>query len=421
MANKTIQINCEAALVLDVSKITPFQGKLKSLSKVRYEQLKGLILSEGYIGAIHVWANKGKHYCIDGHQRIYTLQKMRKEGYTVPELPVVKVLASSHKKAKKAVLAMISQHGEVDKQGLYEFMEDSGLEVSELENIVIPDLDMEDFLEEYYLDDEDDDGNENRDDVPASAKKRTKLGDVFELGEHRLVCGDCGDPKILKKLFGNEKADMVFTDPPYNVASETTCFDATSRTRKKSMGKLKDSEWDKNFDPSLVFDSIESVMSENVTLYWCMSHHLAPQVWEWCREWSKFHMYCVWSKSNPMPSLSKRRWTWSSELICYATRGKHVFNFPKEGHALSVWDIKKNQCNDLHPTQKPVDLVKHAIVHSSKKDQIVADFFGGSGTTIIACEETNRKCLMVEISPEFCDVIVQRWEEYTGEKARKLK
>ena len=420
MANKTIQINCEAALVLDVSKITPFQGKLKSLSKDRYEQLKGLILSEGYIGAIHVWANKGKHYCIDGHQRIYTLQKMRKEGYTVPELPVVKVLASSHKKAKKAVLAMISQHGEVDKQGLYEFMEDAELEVSELENIVIPDLDMEDFLEEYYLDpNEDDNGNENRDDVPASAKKRTKLGDVFELGEHRLVCGDCGDPKILKKLFGNEKADMVFTDPPYNLASSG---ELTASSIRKSYKKLKESEWDKDFHPSRCFPNFESYLSENFTAYVCSSQFLANYYWEWMEKWSKRRAYyCVWKKTNPMPSLSKMYWTFSTELICYAMRGKHVFNFPKEGHANSVWEFPSNASNELHPTQKPVDLVKHAILHSSRPMQIVADFFGGSGTTLIACEETKRYCRMSEISPGFVDIILQRYEEYTGKKARKLK
>jgi len=122
-----------------------------------------------------------------------------------------------------------------------------------------------------------------------------------------------------------------------------------------------------------------------------------------------------------MPSLMKRHWTWNAELICYATRGKHTFNFPSDGHALSVWSITKINGKTGHPTEKPVAVPEHAIIHSSKNGDIVLDLFGGSGSTLIACEKTGRKARLMELDPKYCDVIVKRWEDFTGKKARLEK
>jgi DNA modification methylase len=118
-----------------------------------------------------------------------------------------------------------------------------------------------------------------------------------------------------------------------------------------------------------------------------------------------------------MPSLAKRHWTWNTELVCYATKGKHVFNFPEEGHALSTWTINKQNGDSGHPTEKPVAVPEHAILHSSTKGQTVLDLFGGSGSTLIACEKTGRACRMMELSPHYVDVIVRRWQEFTGQEA----
>jgi DNA modification methylase len=180
------------------------------------------------------------------------------------------------------------------------------------------------------------------------------------------------------------------------------------------MAKLMDSEWDRNFDPLRALDAIVSVLSENATLYVCTSHHLAADIWTHMKSWASLTGWCVWSKPNPMPSLAKRHWTWNAELICYATRGKHVFNFPDEGHALSVWSFTKVSKCDLHPTMKPISIPEHAIKHSSNEGQIVGDFFGGAGSTMMACEGLGRKCFTMEISPAYCDVILDRWTKLTG-------
>ncbi len=154
-------------------------------------------------------------------------------------------------------------------------------------------------------------------------------------------------------------------------------------------------------------------------MYVCASHFISPAIWLWMNTWAKFWGYCIWQKKNPMPSLSKRHYTWCTEIICYATRGKHIFNFPKEGHALSVWLQSSVAKCDLHPTMKPVSIPQHAISHSSNKGDIVADFFAGAGSTLLACETLGRRAICCEIDPKYCDVIVQRWEDLTGRKATR--
>lgn len=104
-------------------------------------------------------------------------------------------------------------------------------------------------------------------------------------------------------------------------------------------------------------------------------------------------------------------------MICYATRGKHTFNFPKEGHALSTWTINKRNGDTGHPTEKPVEVPATAVSHSSKEKDVVLDLFGGSGSTLIACEQLGRTCYMMELDPHYCDVIIERWQNLTGETA----
>jgi DNA modification methylase len=250
------------------------------------------------------------------------------------------------------------------------------------------------------------------DDVPEPTQSISKLGDIYELGEHRLLCGDSTDKATVERLMNGEKADMVFTDPPYNHASDEKLV---SQSVSQAMKKLANSEWDKNFDFSKTFQIIDNFRAENCSVYICTSWHLAGSIWNWMKEsHSNCSGYCVWHKTNPMPSLMKRHWTWASELICYATWGKHTFNFPAEGHASSVWSIQKNQKNDLHPTMKPVEIPERAILHSSDSKNNILDLFGGSGSTLIACEKTKRKCFMMELDHHYVDVIVTRWCKYTG-------
>ena len=244
----------------------------------------------------------------------------------------------------------------------------------------------------------------------------TREGDVWLLGRHRLMCGDSTDAGSVALLMAGEKADMVFTDPPYNVAGESKNF-AADAPIPKIYKKLSEAEWDKDFDIHPALDRISEALAKDATVYVCTSHFLASDIWAWMKEWADYYSYCIWSKPNPMPSLAKRHWTWNTELICYATKGKHVFNFPDGHHAPSAWEIPVVHGKSGHPTEKPVAVPEHAILHSSTEGQTVLDLFGGSGSTLIACEKTGRVCRMMELSPRYCDVIVRRWQEFMGQEA----
>lgn len=250
--------------------------------------------------------------------------------------------------------------------------------------------------------------------VQLPEEPKSKPGQIYQLGQHRLMCGDSTNRQDVATLMDGQKADMVFTDPPYNIASESKNFAAYC---SKAMDDLSHAEWDKDFDIKALFPVLFDQLAEDVTVYMCTSHFLAADIWEWMNGWASYYSYCVWSKPNPMPSLSKRHWTWNTELICYATRGKHIFNFPEEGHALSTWTINKTNGKTGHPTEKPIAVPAMGITYSSNKDGHVLDLFGGSGSTLIACEQLGRKCLMMELDPKYVDVIIDRWETFTGEKA----
>lgn len=256
----------------------------------------------------------------------------------------------------------------------------------------------------------------DEDEVPEHVEPKTKLGDIYQLGNHRLMCGDSTSIDAVEKLMNGEKVDMVFTDPPYNIAEKTKGIASGAPTNKQNR-KLMDSEWDKGFDFDGVSASIFSTLADSCTVYVCTSSFVAPKIWEWMGNCLDFSGYCVWAKPNPFPSLMKRRWAFSSELICYGTRGtKYIFNYPEQGNALSVWTFAIGE-GGLHPTQKPMKVPEHAILHSSNENQSILDLFGGSGSTLIACEKTQRRCFMMELDPHYCDIIVARWEKYSGKKA----
>ena len=277
----------------------------------------------------------------------------------------------------------------------------------------LPDLDYDGL--EY--EDEGESLNEEVDtEVEVEEKAITITGDLWKLGEHRVLCGDSTNVDDVSRLMNGRKSDLIFTDPPYDLAGKSRRF-GVRELRGESYGKLYAAEWDKGFDIGNIEKSIDLMSGADSSIYVCTSHFYLGELIQMFERLFDYSNVCVWSKSNPMPSLSKRHWTWSHEFIVYGTRGKHVFNFPDEGHALSVWRLPKSVRNDLHATQKPIAVPTHAIKHSSRVGGLVLHSFLGSGSTLIAAHGLRRVCYGVEISPNYVDVIVRRWQELTGESA----
>ena len=382
---------------MPIEELKPYANNAKDHPAEQVEQIKKSIQQFGFDDPIGIW----KDEIVEGHGRLIAALELGMDT-----VPVVRLdhLTDDQRRAYALVHNKLTMNS------------DFNLDLLKIELDDI-DIDMTDFG--FDLDEEDDEPIEvQEDDVPEKAESRCKLGDLWQLGGHRLICGDSTDVAVIDRLMDGVKADMVFTDPPYNIASDSTNF--TKDSHSPHMRELANTEWDKNFDIKEVLDNILISIAKNATVYVCTSHFLASEIWEWMKEWSNHYSYCVWSKPNPMPSLSKRHWTWNTELICYATRGKHTFNFPKEGHALSTWTINKINGKTGHPTEKPVEVPAMAVSHSSKQNDVVLDLFGGSGSTLIACEQLNRKCYMAELDPKYCDVIIERWEDFTGMKAVRI-
>lgn len=393
-------------------------AEFKDISQEAFQKIKESIKNNNFVESFKAWKNGKKVYCLDGYHRCKALKELEQEGYEVPEeMPTDFLKCSSKNDAAKLVTIYSSIYAKTTGEGLYQFLKDYDLNFDELQSeIDIPNIDLDAFSEDYYEDDSFTD--EEADYIPEDVEPTAKLGDLYLLGgKHRLFCGDCTVKENVEYLMNGEKADMVFTDPPYNIASDSKNHAADT---SKAMNDLKNSEWDKNFDIVPALDSIMTVCANSVTIYVWTSQFLIQKIWDHLGQWCDFTSYCVWAKPNPIPSLSKRHWTWNSELCVYATRGtKRTVNFPEDGHAPSVWQFTKKS-DGTHPTQKPVELCEHPINFSSAKSSIVFDAFAGSGSTLIACEQTDRICYGMEIDPHYCDVIIQRYKDLTGKEVELI-
>ena len=427
---KTIRIACRGAEAVQWDKLVPFQGALKTLSEENYQKFKAEILRDGFAEPISVWKREKPFHdltyvVLNGHQRLATIRRMvTEEGYSVPALPVSIVYVQDEKQANELVLALTAQYGEMTNESLAAFLIERNLPVREtLERFPHRDVNADKVLRlvENPVKEGDDEKADEAPPVPVDP--RVSLGDVFKCGEHLIVCGDSAlKPSYWALGLGLEsdvRADLVVTDPPYNLASEAPMH-AVSELRVDSYGRLQDSDWDKGFNPDEAIKLLLLFSTPTASFYVFTSHFLFDRIYRALKESCEYASYCVWSKSNPMPSLAKRHWAWNTELVAYGARKDHVFNYPEQGNALSTWNLSKITKAEFHPTQKPVAVIEHPILHSSKPGAIVLDAFGGSGTTMIACERTGRKARLIELSPAYVRVTIDRWEKLTGKKAEKV-
>ena len=249
----------------------------------------------------------------------------------------------------------------------------------------------------------------------------TQLGDIWQLGDHRLLCGDCTDRKAVARLMGKTKADMVFTDPPYRVSySEKNKAlnesDGGHRLESKIQNDSMTEEEYKVFSGS--FASLIKKYCDGC-VYVCGDQHKDGRIL-FTELDKRFHpsTTIIWVKDQF--TLGRGKYHNRYEPIWFGWN-KNGSTFVDDRTLSNVWNYKKPKSSKLHPTMKPVELISNAILHASQMKDIVLDLFLGSGSTLIACEKLQRKCYGMEIEPVYCDVIVKRWEEWTGKKAKRVK
>jgi DNA modification methylase len=253
---------------------------------------------------------------------------------------------------------------------------------------------------------------EEKDDaVPQSAPAICKRGEIYQLGRHRLMCGDSTNGGNVALLMDGKKAAMIHTDPPYNVDYGVS-KKPSHKIRTIENDKQSPEEWEA-FCKSLF--EIFKCFNDGDIYMWGASSPEGMRMRLWLVEsgahWSAT---IIWKKQQLV--LSPAKYQRMYEPCFYGWFDKSSFGDDRT--QTEVWDINRPLDSKLHPTMKPVELCEKAIINSSKRDDVVMDLFLGSGSTLIACEKSNRICYGMEIDPPYCDVIIKRWEDFTGLKAQ---
>jgi DNA modification methylase len=258
-------------------------------------------------------------------------------------------------------------------------------------------------------------GLTDADDVPEAPEEPvTKLGDLWVLGDHRLLCGDSTSLTEVERLMDGKKADMVFTDPPYGVAYKG------GHNNKKRQQIENDALEGKDLT-ALFYDALitaVTVTTDQAPFYvWFASGKSVETFAAFAQLPLKLRAVIQWYKVRSGLGAFMSQYIPNCEPCIYAYKAGCSPQWFGPTDEKTVWELQKESRNEYHPTQKPVELPERAISNSIKKAQHILDLFGGSGSTLIACEKTGRHARLMELDPRYCDVIVKRWEDFTGKKA----
>lgn len=395
-----------------VADLIPYARNSRTHNEEQISQIMASIKEFGFTNPILIG---GDNVIIAGHGRLLAAQRL---GLT--EVPVICLPDLTETQRKALVIAdnKIALNAGWDEEML-------ALEMKELEesdfNLDILGFSEDELKELENFGEPQTDAKSEEEEIPeAPVEPITKRGDVWILGEHRLMCGDTTMYDDVRKLMRDDCAAMIFTDPPYNVNYGSTMKDSI-RYHAGTLGgrKIMNDNLGDGF-PQFLTDSLSNLlMFCQGTAYVCMSsselHTLYSAFIAAGGKWSTF---IIWAKNTF--TLGRADYQRQYEPILYGWNADKPHYWCGDRDQSDVWEYNKPVKNDLHPTMKPVELVERAVLNSSKSGDIVLDGFGGSGSTLIACEKNNRKARLMELDPKFCDVIVKRWEEYTGRKAELL-
>ncbi len=372
-----------------------------------FEKIKNSILEFGYCEPIIVNSDLT---IIGGHQRCKVLKEL---GFDEIDCVIVEI-DKTREKALNIALNKIS--GDWDFSALAKLLEDLKVEDYNVEFTGFDWSEAEKLWDTYKEVDEESDGENPDDDFEIELPEEpiSKRGDLWLLGKHRLFCGDSTSQTDVAVLMGEEKAHMVFEDLPYNVS-----YGAAEHPNYKQRSILNDSMSESDFKIFMesTFKAMHPYLLGGCMLYICMSakefgnmkNVLEVQGYHWSTT-------IIWCKDTAV--LSRGDYHQRMEEIFYGYEASAPRLHPLEDRKQNnVWEINRPKISELHPTQKPVELVIRAIKNSSDMKNIVLDLFGGSGTTLIACEETDRHCRMMELDPKYVDVIVKRYIDKVGSDA----
>lgn len=391
--------------IVKIDDLIPYALNSRTHSEQQVAQIAASIREFGFTNPVLI---DDQNNLIAGHGRVLAARKLK-----MSEIPAIIVTGLDERKRRALIIAdnKLALNAGWDESALRVELEDLAGDFGELMGF------SEDELVSLLQASNPTEGLTDEDAVPETPEEPiTKPGDIWILGKHRLMCGDSTSVDEAERLMNGVKADLVFTDPPYNVAYE-------GRGEKNKLGPIKnDNMSDELFEQFCqdVFATYVAVMKPLACIYVCHpDSQSGPKLAfeKTFAEQFKKSSTIIWVKQSA--GMGWQDYRAQHEPILYGWKegsGKHFFCGDRA--KTTVWKIGRDaQASYVHPTQKPVALPEEAILNSSKGEDVVLDLFGGSGSTLIACEKTGRSCRMMELDPKYCDVIVKRWEEFTGQKA----
>ena len=383
-----------------VEKLIPYAKNARTHSDEQVAQIAGSIKEFGFNNPVLIDKDNS---IIAGHGRVMAARKL---GMDKVPVVILDHLTESQRKAYILADNRIALNSGWDSSMLTVELQDLkddidlsllGFDPDELDALLNPVVETEGLTDEDAVPE-----------VPVDPK--TKLGDIYILGNHRLMCGDSCNIEAVEALTDG-LVDILVTDPPYNVAYEGKTKDALT-IKNDSMG-------DEQFRQFLrdAFVAADAVMKPGAVFY----------IWHADSEGYNFRGAChdagwkvrqclIWAKDTMV--MGRQDYHWKHEPCLYGWKDGAAHLWATDRKQTTIIECKRPKRNDIHPTMKPVELMEYQILNNTKGLDIVLDLFGGSGSTLIACEKTGRKARLMELDPKYCDVIVKRWEDFTGKKAQ---
>lgn len=376
---------------IPIDDLKPYENNAKIHTDEQIAQIKKSINEFGMNDPIGIWGKD--NLIVEGHGRLIACKELG-----LKEVPIIRLddLTDEQRKAYTLIHNQTTMNTGFDLDILNE----------ELVNI---EMDLSDFGFEIELDDIDEEQEIIEDEVPeVDEEPQAQYGDIYQLGNHRLMCGDSTNEDDVAKLMNSVKADMVFTDPPYGMNLDTNYSKLPSHLKNGNRDYSKIIGDNEDFTPSLITTIFDNFNNCN-EIFIFGADYFAELLQN-----KNNGSWLVWDKRV---EEKFDRMIGSAFELCWS-KNKHKREIIRCNNTL--YSGEQDAQNKVHPTQKPIKVITWILDKYSKENDLIVDIYGGSGSTLIACEQLNRKCYMMELDPHYIDVIIARWENFTGKKAVKI-
>lgn len=372
-----------------VDDLKPYEKNNKKHEDFDIGEIAKSISKYEMIDPVGIWGKDNT--IVEGHGRVLACKQLG-----IDKVPCIRLDHLTDEQRREYAIV----HNKSSELALYDF-----------DNLAdeLADLDLSDFDFDFGIDTDAEEETEIVEDeapeVDEENEPITKLGDIWQLGRHRLMCGDSTDKETVELLMNGNKADMVFTDPPYGYE-----YQSNMRTKSKKFDVLVNDDKILDFMPRIKEQC-------NGFVFICTTWKVLDKWLPLFNKYFDLSNMIIWDKGGGGIGDLEHTFSTDYEIILCSHNSAKI-----TGKRIgSVWNIPKDNANDyVHATQKPIKLSATAIENTTNENDIILDVFGGSGSTLIACEQLYRTCYMMELDPKYCDVIIKRWETLTGEKAVKL-